>query len=185
MIILASASPRRKELLKNIIKDFTIIPSEIDETTPNNIKPKEVAEYLATKKALDIFKTHPNDIVIGADTTIVFNDKVYGKPKNKLEAKQMLQEFSNNTHYVVTGVSVVSNKHTISFSSINEVKFYKLQESEIEEYLNEDEYKDKAGSYAIQGKAVVFIKEIKGDYNSIVGLPLSQLYRILKTFFNI
>lgn len=185
MIILASASPRRKSLLKNIISDFDIVSSNIEEEIPSNSLPIDSAEYLATKKALDVFKYHPNDTVIGADTIIVFKDKIFGKPKDKNDAKKMLQELSNNTHCVVTGVCVVNNKRTISFSSINYVEFYKLSDEEIEEYLKEDEYIDKAGSYAIQGKGGLFVKEIKGDYNSIVGLPISQLNRILKSFFNI
>jgi len=185
MIILASASPRRKMLLSSIIDDFSTITSSIDEIVPSNIKVMDVAEHLATKKAMDVFKNHNEDIVIGSDTVIVFNNKVYGKPIDKNEAKQMLKDFSGNTHYVITGVCVVSKKHSISFSSINEVQFYELTDEEIDNYLNMSEYIDKAGSYAIQGKGSLFIKEIKGDYNSIVGLPVSQLNRILKKFFNI
>ena len=185
MLVLASASPRRKELLKNITDDFDIIVSDFDEALPDNIAPMEIAEYFATKKALDVFEKDKNNIVIGSDTVIVFNNKIYGKPSTKEEAKNMLLDFSNNTHFVVTGVCVVCNKNTISFSSINEVSFYNLSEKEIDDYLSIDEYKDKAGSYAIQGKGGLFIKKINGDYNSIVGLPVSQLNRILKSFFNI
>ena len=184
MYILASASPRRKELLGKIIDNFMIVPSTIDESTielGSNIL--EAAEILATKKALDVKKKYPDDTVIGADTIIVFNDEIYGKPKNKENAKEMLHSFSNNTHYVITGVCIASINNTLSFSSINEVTFYNLSEEEIEEYLKDNEYTDKAGSYAIQGKGSLFIKEIKGDYNSIVGLPISQINRILKNFF--
>ena len=184
MFILASASPRRRELLKKIIPEFTIIPSSVDETIPDNIPAMDVAEFLSTKKAMDVSKSHPNDIVIASDTIIVMNDKVFGKPINENDARNMLLLFSNNKHYVVTGVCVMSKQRTISFSSINEVEFYNLSEQEIENYLKNDEYKDKAGSYAIQGNASLFVKQIKGDYNSIVGLPVSQLYRVLKNFFN-
>ena len=185
MIILASASPRRKELLGHIINDFKIVPSSIEETVPDNLPLTEHAVYLSTQKALDVFKDHNEDIIIASDTTIVFKNEIYGKPKNKEDAKRMLTSLSNNTHLVITGVCVASKNRTISFSSVNEVEFYELSESEIDEYLTHDEYKDKAGSYAIQGKANLFVKSIKGDYNSIVGLPVAQLNRVLKDFFNI
>lgn len=182
MIILASASPRRKELLSQIVDTFSIHPSNYEENLPSNVSAYEAAEYLATQKALDVKKEYPNDIVIGADTIIVYKNKIYGKPNNKDEAKQMLSMFSNNTHHVITGVCVLKGQKSISFTSISDVTFFDLTESEIDEYLKYDEYKDKAGSYAIQGKANLFIKEIKGDYNSIVGLPIAKLNRILKIF---
>ena len=185
MLVLASASPRRKQLLSLLTTDFEVEVSNIDETVPENVTASDAAAFLATKKALDVAKNRPNDIVIGSDTIIVFKDKIYGKPLNKEDAKNMLTEFSGNTHQVITGVCVVQGKRTISFSSVNKVEFYELSESEIDEYLKDDDYKDKAGSYAIQGKAGLFIKEINGDYNSIVGLPVSKLNRILKSFFNI
>jgi septum formation protein len=184
MLILASASPRRKELLKTITPNFETVVSEINEDLPSNTNVMDAAEYLATKKALDVSKRFPNDIVIGADTIIVFNNKIYGKPQNKNEAKEMLKSFSGNTHLVITGVSIVNGSKSMSFSSISSVEFYTLTDQEIDEYLENDEYKDKAGSYAIQGKGTLFIKEIKGDYNSIVGLPVSKLNHILKNFFN-
>lgn len=186
MYILASASPRRKELLSKIINNFQIIPSSIDESLLVNDTTDvfETAELLATKKALDVYKSQPKDnIVIGADTVIVFNNKIYGKPQNKEDAINMLSSFSDNTHFVITGVCIASNKRTISFSSISKVTFYKLTNEEIENYLNDDEYKDKAGSYAIQGKASLFIKKIDGDYNSIIGLPIAEINQMLKKFF--
>lgn len=185
MYILASASPRRKELLKKIIDDFKIIPSSIDESklTISNQSIFDIPEYLATQKALDVLKSNVNDIVIGSDTIIIHNNKIYGKPQNKNDAKEMLLSFSGKTHFVVTGVCIASQKRTISFSSINEVTFYDLTEDEIENYLKDDEYKDKAGSYAIQGMASLFIKKINGDYNSIVGLPVSEINRYIKKFF--
>lgn len=187
MLILASASPRRKELLKLITNNFSVVTSNIDESSflKSIENPFEVAENLATKKALDVFKNHTEDTIIGADTTIVFNDKIYGKPCDRNDAFNMLKELSNNEHYVITGVCVVNSKRTISFSSISKVSFYLLSDMEIEQYLNDDEYKDKAGSYAIQGKGGLFVKKIEGDYNNIVGLPVSQLNKILKDFFNI
>ena len=185
MIILASCSPRRKELLSKIISDFEIVASSIDEDKliSYNYPAMETPQFLATQKALDVFNKHPNDIVIAADTAIVFNNKIYGKPKDIKDAENMLKAFSDNTHFVVTGVCIISKKRNISFSSINEVTFYNLSNEEINQYLSSNEYTDKAGSYAIQGKAALFIKNINGDYNSIVGLPIAEINRILKKYF--
>ena len=183
MFILASASPRREELLKKIIDNFKIIPSSIKEDIPDNIAPMNVSEYLSTQKALDIYKKNPNDTIISADTTIVFNNKIYGKASSKEQAKQILKLLSNSTHFVVTGVTVMSSKRSISFSSINEVTFYNLSDKEIDDYLSNDEYLDKAGAYAIQGRGGLLVKKINGDYNSIIGLPISELNQIIKRFF--
>ena len=185
MIILASASPRRKELLSKIANDFKIVPSDIDEESliTDTLSVLEIPEFLSTKKAMDIKNKYPTDTIIAADTAIVLDNKIYGKPKTKEEAKDMLKKFSNRTHYVITGVCIASPVRTMSFSSINEVTFYNLSETEIDEYLLNNEYIDKAGSYAIQGKASLFIKKINGDYNSIIGLPISEINRILKNFF--
>lgn len=185
MFILASCSPRRKQLLSKIIPDFQVVSSSVDEDKliSNNYPALEIPQFLATQKALDVYREHQDDIVIAADTAIIYDNKIYGKPKDKQDAKHMLKTFSNNTHFVVTGVCIISNKCNISFSSINEVTFYDVDDKEIDEYLCFDEYKDKAGSYAIQGKASVFIKKINGDYNSIVGLPIGEINRILKKYF--
>ena len=185
MIILASASPTRKELLKNIITDFKVLPSLIDEQSliSDQMPAMEIPEFLSVKKAFDVLNSNPDDVIIASDTAIIFNNKIYGKPSNYLDAKNMLKTLSNNTHYVVTGVSIVSKSKTISFSSINEVTFYNLNEPEIEDYLSTNEYIDKAGSYAIQGKGAMFVKSIKGDYNSIIGLPIAEINRVLKKFF--
>ena len=186
MIILASASPRRRQLLSQIVNEFKIIPSSINEESliTNDMDSMEIPEFLSTKKAMDILEKNPNDIIIASDTAIIFNNKIYGKPKNIAEAFDMLKSFSNNTHYVVTGVCIATKNKTISFTSKSEVTFYNLSDEEIREYLTSNEYIDKAGSYAIQGKGSLLIKSINGDYNSIVGLPISELNRILKTFFN-
>ena len=183
MIILASASPRRKELLGKITSNFKIIPSTCDETIPDNIKAIDVAEYLSAQKAKDIFKDNKDDVVIGSDTTIVFNNKVYGKAKDKNDARNMLKEFSGNTHYVVTGVTIISSKRSISFSSISEVTFFELSDKDIDDYLSIDEYVDKAGAYAIQGYASLWINSIDGDYFNVVGLPVHRLYRLYFEIF--
>ena len=185
MIILASASPRRKQLLSTIIDDFEVVVSDVDEEVASNISSTDVAEYLATQKTLSVSQKYPDDIVIGSDTVILYNNKIYGKAKDREDAKEMLKTFSGNTHQVITGVCISCKNKTISFSSVSDVCFYNLSENEIDFYLDSGEYIDKAGSYAIQGKGSLFVKEIRGDYNSIVGLPVSKLYRVLKEFYNI
>ena len=178
-IILASASIRRKELLSTIIKNFKIIPSNIEETFPNSLNLFEVPLYISNLKAKDIYSKHPESIVIGCDTAIVFDNKLIGKPKDITDAKETLMSFSNKYHYVVTGLTIYSNNKQYSINSINKVYFKNITEIEIDEYLKFDEYKDKAGSYAIQGLASKFIEKIDGEYEAIVGLPIIELKKLL------
>lgn len=180
MIILASGSPRRKELLSKIVDEFKIVPSNIEENLPNYIEIDKSAEYLAVQKAKEIQSKYPNDIIIGADTIVVVNNKIYGKPINKEHAKEMLVSLSNTTHKVITGVCIFTPTKSLSFSSLTEVTFYNLSEDEINNYLESDEYIGKAGAYAIQGNAGLFVEKINGDYNNVIGLPISKLNRILK-----
>jgi len=182
--ILASASPRRKELFAVISEDFDVIPSDVEEIVPDDISPMNQAEYLASLKAGDISLKYPNDTVIGADTCVVSDDKVLGKPKNKEDARQMLLTLSGKTHKVVTGCAICKGGDVISFSNVTDVEFYSLTEDEIENYINSDEPYDKAGAYAIQGKASLFVKGIKGDYFNVVGLPVSQLKKELDKLKN-
>lgn len=181
-IILASASPRRRELFTVITDDFEIIPSNAEETVPDGISALEQAEYLAGIKASDIAKKHPDRVVIGADTCVVADKEVLGKPKNKADAERMLRLLSGKTHRVITGCAICKGNKFTSFSNITEVEFYPLSDIEIEEYINTLEPYDKAGGYGIQGKAGLFVKGIKGDYFNVVGLPVSQLNRELKEF---
>ena len=178
--IIASSSPRRKELLKSIINDFKIISSEVKEDYPHDLSPLEVSLYISELKAYDVYKSNLDSIVIGADTTIVFNNKVIGKPLNKSDAKKTLSLLSNNMHYVVSAITVYCNNTKYQINSINKVYFKKINEEQINEYLTHDEYKDKAGSYAIQGLASEFIDKIDGEYEAIVGLPLIELSTLLK-----
>ena len=180
-IILASSSPRRKELLATIISDFDIVPSNIEETYPSSMDLFEIPLYISNLKALDIYNKYPSSIVIGCDTAIVFKDKLIGKPKDKDDAKQTLLEFSNNYHYVVSGVTIYSSTQKYEINSINKVYFKNISINDIEEYLSNDEYKDKAGSYAIQGLASKFIDKIEGEFEAIVGLPIKELLKILKS----
>ena len=178
-IILASASPRRQQLLASIVTNFDTISSNVNEEYPTELDLTSVPLYLSNLKAYDVHTKYPNDIVIGSDTAIIFENKIFGKPKNKKDAKAMLSKFSNNCHLVVTGVTIYNGEEKHEINSISKVYFKQLTEKEIDDYLAYDEYKDKAGSYAIQGLASKFIEKIEGEYEAIVGLPLKDLSKLL------
>lgn len=181
-IILASASPRRKELLKLIFNNFEVIPSDIEEIVPENIIHENQPEYLARIKALDIAGKYPAAMVIGADTSVLINGKILGKPVDFDDAYEMIKSLSGNIHQVITGCAVVKNGVCKSFSSITNVEFYSLGYSEIKEYISSSEPYDKAGGYGVQSKGSLFVKGITGDYFNVVGLPIAQLKRFLDTF---
>ena len=174
MIVLASASPRRKELITLISNDVLVHPSDVDETVPENMNAEAVPEFLAVKKAAAVAKEFPLDTVIGSDTSVIVDSVILGKPENRDDAKRMLTMLSGKTHKVITGCA--------SFSEVTEVKFHKLNDEEIENYLDKNEYADKAGAYGIQGYASLLIEGINGDYFNVVGLPVSRLNRLLKRF---
>ena len=178
-IILASASPRRRELLGYIVKDFSVMPSCVEEIVPKGMSVLKQPEYLSKIKALDIAKKFPNDTVIGADTSVILGNEILGKPKDRADAEKMLIKLSGKVHKVVTGCTVVKNGAITSFSVVSKVKFQKLNKTEIEAYLDTDEPYDKAGSYAVQGRAGAFIEWIKGDYFNIVGLPIVKLKNLI------
>jgi septum formation protein len=178
-IILASASPRRKELLGFIVNEYEVVPSKVEEIVPKGMPVLKQPEYLSKIKALDIAKQYPNDIVIGADTSVILGKEILGKPKDRTDAERMLLNLSGKVHKVVTGCTVVKNGATKSFSVVSRVKFQKLTKTEIDAYLDTDEPYDKAGSYAVQGKAGAFVEWIKGDYFNIVGLPIAQLKKYI------
>ena len=181
-VILASQSPRRKELLSLLNINFEAIPADINETIdPNNDLVKEI-EKLSYQKANHIYKDHQDALIIGADTIVKINNQILGKPKNFEQAKQMLQLLSNNTHEVVTGVTIINDKTIETFSKTAKVTFYTLTEKEIEEYIKTNEPMDKAGAYAIQGLGAKFVKSIDGDFYTIMGLPIAELYHRLQKF---
>lgn len=180
MIVLASASPRRRELITLISDDVTICPSDVDETIPDNIDVYSAPEFLAVKKAAAVAKLYPNDTVIGSDTSVIVDGIILGKPADRADAKRMLCLLSGKTHKVITGCAVFKNGKSASFSEVTDVRFHKLSDSEIEDYLDKNEYSDKAGAYGIQGYASLLIEGINGDYWSVVGLPVSRLNRLLK-----
>ncbi len=181
MIILASASPRRQELLKLIFDDFAVEPADIDETVRKTIELTQYPEYLALKKSRHIAEKRPiDDVVIGCDTGVFIDDLMLGKPKDKEQAKEMLRMLSGKTHKVITGCSVFYKGMNISFSEVTEVEFYQLTDAEIDEYVATGEPMDKAGAYGIQGKGALLVKRIKGDYYNVMGLPVGALKQKLK-----
>ncbi len=180
--ILASASPRRRELLGYVVKDFDIIPSDVDETIPEVVNPENSAEYLAVKKAKAVSNEHMQDIVIGCDTVVILDGEVFGKPADKTDARIMLEKLSGRIHKVITGVCLCRENEMKSFSSVTEVEFYNLSEDEIEEYIATGEPMDKAGAYGIQGYGSLLVKEIHGDFFNVVGLPVSRLKREYDSF---
>ena len=181
-IILASKSPRRKELMELLKVPFEIIVSDIDETIDyDNDLIKEI-EKLSFRKADAVYQSNKDALVIGSDTIVKIDNIALGKPASLEEAKEMLRELSGRTHEVVTGVSIIKDDKAETFSSVSEVTFYPLSEEEIDEYVLTNEPMDKAGSYAIQGDAAKFIRSIEGDYYTIVGLPVAELYHRLKKY---
>lgn len=183
-IILASASPRRRELMKLISDNFTAVSTDSDENLPDNIKPVEASEYLASLKAASAMKSYPDDIIIGCDTTVICGDKILGKPKNREECRKSLEYLSGKTHQVVTGCTIIFKNKKTSFSVITDVTFLSLSDEDIQWYISTDEPYDKAGGYGIQGKGALLIEKINGDYFNVVGLPVSRLNIELKNFTN-
>jgi septum formation protein len=179
-IILASQSPRRQELLKRIVKNFRVIPSDADETLPEGITPINAVELLAQKKAEAVAKKNPQSIVIGSDTIVVYNNEILGKPKDKEDCLRMINALSGNTHQVYTGVAIITPDETKVFYEETDVVFDKMDKEEIEWYANLKEPYDKAGGYGIQGMASLFIAGIKGDYSNVMGLPVNKIYKYIK-----
>ncbi|MCM1578669.1 MAG: Maf family protein [Ruminococcus sp.] len=180
MIILASASPRRRELLSYSVKSFEVRPTDTDETVPGNISPEETAEFLAVKKAKAAEEKYPYDDIIAADTVVILDNEIMGKPRDINHARQMLRKLSGRTHKVITGVCVCSRGRSVSFSETTEVTFYELTDSEIENYVQSGDPMDKAGAYGIQSAGALLVKGIKGDYFNVVGLPVAKLHRVLE-----
>ena len=184
-IILASKSPRRKELMELLKIPFEVIVSDIDEEINyQNDLVKEI-EKLSFQKANAVHVNHQDAMVIGSDTIVKIGNDVLGKPHSIEEAKKMLKELSDNTHEVVTAVTIMYKDRIETFSNIAKVTFYPLSDEEIEEYVHTNEPMDKAGSYAIQGDGAKFVRSIDGDFYTIVGLPVAELYHRLKKYLSI
>lgn len=183
-IILASASPRRQELLKRIIPDFTILTADIDETVPEDIGPDFAPIYLAAEKGEKVYeKLHdPEYLIISADTVVSFGGRILNKPKDEKEAFQMLRSLSGNTHKVITGCCLCLGKERMTFSEETYVDFFNLSDKEILKYIETGEAMDKAGAYGIQGAAATFVRRIDGDFYNVVGLPIARLLREIRGF---
>ena len=182
-IILASASPRRRELMKLITEDFTAVSVDADETLPEDLGAAEVssaAEYLAKVKAAKAHELYPDDLVIGCDTVVVCSGKILGKPENKDQAREYLHMLSGSRHTVYTGCCIQYKDKKHCFTVGTDVFFNKLTNEEIEAYISTDEPYDKAGGYGIQSKGALFADMISGDFYNVVGLPVSRLNQILK-----
>lgn len=183
-IILASASPRRRELLEQGGIPFTVIPSQAEEKITTE-QPGQAVEELSYLKCSDIYEKSLGDVlVIGADTVVASEGKILGKPCSQKDAVKMLQSLQGREHEVYTGVTIMAREgnenRKKTFHEKTKVVFYPMSDEEIRSYVNTGEPMDKAGAYGIQGKSAVFIKEISGDYNNVVGLPLARLYQELK-----
>ncbi|EEM03825.1 Septum formation protein Maf [Bacillus pseudomycoides] len=183
-LILASGSPRRKELLELAGVPFEIVVSEIEETIGAYSSPADIVMSLALQKASAVVENHEDSVVLGADTIVTYESRILGKPKDEAEAKEILQLLSGKTHEVYTGVALISKEKTVTFYERTEVTFWELTEEEVDAYIGTKEPLDKAGSYGIQGKGSIFVQHIQGDYYSVVGLPIARLVRELKQFDN-
>ena len=173
-IILASASPRRKEILELADLKFDVMPSDAQEITTKTA-PNEVVMELASIKAKDIYKkSEKQSMIVGADTVVAYQGQILGKPIDEADAKRMLTMLSGQTHEVYTGVCVIEDEKIKTFYEETKVTFYEISDEQIDHYIKTGEPMDKAGSYGIQGKAAVFIKGIEGDYYNVVGFPIAR-----------
>ncbi len=182
-IVLASASPRRRELLAQMgVGDFEVLTSACDETVPAHItSPGARVEYLAAQKAKAVFARRSDCTVIGADTVVVLDGAILGKPRDAAHAAAMLTALSGRTHEVYSGMAVLSGDRVLTAHERTEVTFRALSAQEIADYIATGEPLDKAGAYGIQGRACVFIRGICGDYYNVVGLPVCALHALLRS----
>jgi len=183
-VVLASASPRRISLLRQTGLNFKIQPSSVDESSISYKTPRELALKTAYAKALDVAEDYPSALIIAADTVVSLEDKVYGKPTDNKNAREILRKLSGKTHSVITGIAVKEGgKSTAALDAVEtKVKIKKLTEKEIADYVATGEPLDKAGAYAIQEKGGRFVEAIEGCYFNVVGLPLPRLIEMLRQF---
>ena len=183
-LILASNSPRRRELLEQIGVEFEVIPSNAEEKVTKQ-EPSEVVEELSRQKAEDVAAAVEDGIVLGADTVVCQDGQIMGKPKDEADAKQMLQKLQGEEHSVYTGVTILVKEngavqHVQTFSQETKVYVYEMTDEEIDRYIATGEPLDKAGAYGIQGRFAAYVDGIEGDYNNVVGLPVSAVWQELK-----
>lgn len=179
-VVLASGSPRRRELLGQMgIEDFEVLPAQGEETAPEGLAPDALVARLALQKAREVAALRPEATVIGADTVVALDGRVLGKPSDEEEAREMLSALSGRRHQVYTGMAVLSGGQAFTRVECTQVEFRPLTEEEIAAYVATGESMDKAGAYGIQGRACVFIRGIQGDYYNVVGLPVCALHELL------
>lgn len=179
-LILASGSPRRKKLLARTGRTFRVVVSDADEIAPKDMAPVDVAMHNARAKALAVASGQPaSATVIGADTIVVLDGRIFGKPLDERDAHRMLRELSGKTHQVITGVALAHEGNCETFAEVTDVCFRELSDAEITAYIATGEPLDKAGAYGIQGAAGAFVDHIEGDYDNVVGLPVARLERAL------
>ena len=181
-IILASSSPRRKAILSQVDLDFTIEPSKINEDFSIELLPKAFCEHWAREKANDIAKSHYDKLIIGADTIVIINDQILGKPKSHRESFAMLKSLSGKTHQVLTGVSLIHSDLGIdfTFNESTDVSFCFLTDEEINKYIEKFKPYDKAGSYGIQDGFSVYVEKINGCFYNVMGFPISRFHKFYK-----
>jgi septum formation protein len=184
LFILASESPRRREILKSAGLSFKIVPAHVNEDYIAGESPRQHVKRLARDKAMVIARKYPEAWVLGADTIVVIDGIILGKPKNKTQAKEMLKRLSGREHKVFTGFSITRIASKVFYTKVvkSAVKFKTITPEELDWYIACDEPYDKAGGYAIQGKGSYFIQSIRGSYTNVIGLPLCEVLEILKTF---
>lgn len=178
-IILASASPRRAELLQQIGLNFSVRPADIDERPEPDESPEHYVERLAREKALAVAASSPDSLVLGSDTSVVLNGEILGKPSDQADARETLARLSGNTHQVMTAVALATKDQCESVLVVTEVCFRQLSPAEIDAYVMSGEPMDKAGSYGIQGLGGIFVDELRGSYSAVVGLPLQETAALL------
>lgn len=181
-IVLASGSPRRFELLKSLGLNFDVYRPDADESMKNGEAPHELCIRLSRLKAESGAKKFPDSLIIAADTIVVIDDLILGKPKDRRDAFMMLKRLQGRWHEVITGISICMKKNILSHDEHTRVKFRELNDSEIEAYVSTGECDDKAGAYAVQGYGSLLVERIEGDYFNVVGLPLCSLGRMLNVF---
>ena len=179
--ILASKSPRRRELLSLILPSFEVEDAHIDERAIHGDSPSDLCQKLATAKCRHVFELHPNSCVIGCDTLVFIDNRLLGKPHSVEDAREMIRELSDAAHDVYTGVCIMTPITQEVFHCKTTVVFNPISEEEIEAYIATDEPYDKAGGYSIQGGAAKFCRELHGDFYNVMGLPVSALYEKLRS----
>jgi len=185
MIYLASQSPRRQQLLKQIGIEFELVDAQIDESPLENEEPRQYVERIAAEKALNAFRTGMSKPLLAADTSVISAGKILGKPQNEQDFLAMFERLSDNAHQVLTAIAVTNSKDATAIKtrvSVSEVIFRKITRNEALRYWQSGEPADKAGGYGIQGSGAVFVKQISGSYSGIMGLPLFETAELLNEF---